>query len=77
MSLRSSFKTCPFCAGRGKVLDDRAIGQAMRDKRKKAGLTGCEMAKRLGLSPTLICDLERGRRRWNAQRQRQYLEAIK
>jgi DNA-binding XRE family transcriptional regulator len=69
--------SCPRCGGTGKVLDDGAVGAAMRKAREKAGLTGREVARRLGLSAAYVSDLELGRRGWDAARQERYLAALK
>jgi predicted transcriptional regulator len=73
----SELRPCPLCGGSGQVLDDKAIGQAMRKMRVKAGLTGREVARRLKLSAAYVSDLELGRRAWNAARRHAYTEAIK
>lgn len=61
-------KPCPLCGGSGRVLDNKAMGQAMRIARKKAGVSGRELARRLGLSAAYVSDLELGRRGWNADK---------
>ena len=58
------------------VLDDKKIGIEMREARKKAGLSGRAVAARLGLSPAYICDLELGRRSWNADKRKYYMQAL-
>lgn len=70
-------RPCPRCGGTGKVMDEKAIGAAMRKARKNAGLTGREVARRLRLSAAYVSDLELGRRGWDAARQARYLAALK
>ena len=43
------------------VLD--AIGERLREERVKAGISQRELARRLGLSPSLISQLESGQSR--------------
>jgi len=49
---------CPHCGTPQSVIN----GQWLRDVRKAAGLTLREMAKRVGVSPAYICDIEHNRR---------------
>lgn len=44
--------------------------------RLKAGLKQYELAQLLGMSPTIVCDLERGRRPVTPQIEKQIVEAI-
>lgn len=46
--------------------DDRAIGEQMRARRKAAGLSLRELAKRVKRTASYLCDLELGRRRWSS-----------
>ena len=70
-------RVCPECGGGGTVADPAAIGARMRELREKARLTGREVARRLGLSAMYVCDLEHGRRGWNAERMTNYLNALR
>lgn len=47
--------------------DQLVLGRALRELRKRAGLTQEELADRLGVDPTFVGRLERGRRgvRWH------------
>ena len=57
---------CRRCGGSGTEPDDRAIGAEMREKRRAAGLSLRDAAKRMGLSASYLSDLERGNRHWRA-----------
>lgn len=70
-------RVCPECGGGGCVADPLAIGGRMREMREKARLTLREVARRLGLSAMYICDLEHGRRGWNAERVTNYVAALR
>lgn len=56
-----------------KVTDHAATGDALRQRRLKAGISLREMARRLGLSAPYLCDLEYGRRTWTQERVDDYL----
>jgi len=51
---------CPKCGGSGK--QEIINPEALRKRRKAAGLSLRDMAKRLELSPPYISDVERGNR---------------
>lgn len=51
----------PASHGEAEVLD--AIGERLREERAKAGISQRELARRLGLSPSLISQLESGQSR--------------
>ena len=72
----SESRVCPRCGGSGKVMDDKKIGALMRDIRKKAGVSLRAVALQLGLSAAYVCDLELGRRGWNAEKRKKYREAV-
>lgn len=69
-------RVCPQCGGSGKVMDDKKVGAFMREIRKKAGVSSRAVARQLGLSAAYVCDLELGRRGWNAEKRRQYRDAV-
>ena len=52
---------CPHCDGVGTRLVYPS-GRYLRDARLRAQVSLREMARRIGLSPTMLCDLELGRR---------------
>ena len=55
----------------------RLFGEKVRDARKAAGVSGREMARRMGISAPTLSDLELGRRHWTLPRLRQFLEQLK
>lgn len=69
-------RVCPQCGGRGKVCDPAQIGLRLKREREAAGITGREMARRMGYSAMYVCDLEHGRRDWKAKLIDAYLRAL-
>lgn len=66
---------CPMCRGEGWIY--RApIGRTLRAQREDAGITMRTLAKRLGISPTYLSDLENDRRRWDGKLVNRYQHAI-
>lgn len=55
-------KPCAGCGGTGQVPADD-VGAILREEREKAGVTGKDIAARMGVSDTFVYDLERGARR--------------
>ena len=68
---------CPRCGGAGWLPDDKATGKRMRAMREAKGLSGREVARRMGMSAPYICDLELGKRFWNTKVTERYLKAIR
>lgn len=68
--------TCPKCDGTGSVLDPRMMGQQMRELREKKGVSGRELARRLGFSAPYVSDLELGRRSFNTALIQRYKQAL-
>ena len=62
MKLPTTKTVCPACRGTGKVLDAKALGEALRKRREEAGLSLRDLARRLSISPTHASDVERGHR---------------
>ena len=59
------------------VTDDVQTGKNARAAREQARLSLREVARRLGVSPAYVCDLEKGRRPWNMQRAVRYATAVR
>ena len=59
-----------------RVIDHVKTGEKMRDIRlaSKVGLRA--VARRVGLSATMLCDLEKGRRSWTSDRFQTVLAAV-
>jgi predicted transcriptional regulator len=70
-------KVCPRCNGTGRLTDDKATGARMRAMREGRGLSGREVARRMGFSAAYVCDLELGRRIWSTKVIELYLTAIR
>ena len=75
--MSSTQKLCPRCGGSGKILDDRAFGNLLREARKKRGLSLREMARRCKWSASYVSDLELGKRIWTASKHRRYEKALR
>ena len=54
---------CSVCGGVGQI----PTGVCLKQKRQSMGVKQKDMAKRLGISQTYICDLEHGKRRATPQ----------
>lgn len=67
---------CPQCGGRGKVYEQAQIGARLKHERELSGITGSEIARRMGYSPMYLCDLEHGRRDWKVNLIEAYLDAL-
>lgn len=55
---------CKHCGGTGVEPDWRVDGEDMRRRRKKYCITLRELARRLGVAPAYISDMENGRRQY-------------
>jgi hypothetical protein len=53
---------CPACLGTGEVQDQEVLGKALKSLRKKS-LSAT--ARAMGITPSHLCYLEQGKRRWN------------
>lgn len=60
MTERGAIGTGTTAGGRSSLEELTGIGDRLRDERMKAGLSQRELARRLGLSPSLISQLESG-----------------
>lgn len=67
-------KECSTCAGSGEELEFR--GDLMAAARREAGITGSEMARRLGISPQRLQAKEVGREKFTEDQARQYLAVL-
>lgn len=65
---------CGTCGGTGKV--DCIPGDQMRSMREDAGISIREMARRIGISPMYLSDLELGRRRFSDQLAEEFVKEI-
>lgn len=61
-------RQCRKCGGTGKELDPTGVGLEMRTARIKANVSLRDMAKRMGMSPPYLSDLELGRRDWTEEK---------
>ena len=55
--------TCEKCGGTGQLFDHGML----RAKRLSRGVKAGFIAAQMGISASHLCDLEHGRRRWNAE----------
>lgn len=65
MSLKT--KSCRCCRGSGKELDQKAVAAEMKKYRmtRVPKPSQATIAKRMGITPAYLCDLEQGYRNWN------------
>jgi transcriptional regulator with XRE-family HTH domain len=66
-------KSCHCCNGTGLAPDEAAIGKSMVRRRKAAGLTQKDVAKKLGISVAFLCQLENGQRHWTSETKKDYV----
>lgn len=59
------------------LISHKATGQAAREERKEHGLSGREMARRMGLSAPYLSDLELGKRNWSVKLVKLWNNALK
>lgn len=69
-------RECEHCAGTGKQIDQRELGESLRAYRMSAGKTLGDVASALGFSKAYICDLELGRRDWRKDLVVRYRRAV-
>lgn len=71
------FKTevCEHCNGTGRV-PAADIGGVLCKEREKAGVSSRQMALALGVSPTHLLDMEKGRRGMSLSRVESYLDKL-
>jgi|TARA_Y100000310_G_C20691033_1_gene822216 transcriptional regulator with XRE-family HTH domain len=60
-----------------KVIDHDETSRWYRRRRKNLGLTYRQISRRTNLSISFLCDLEKGRRKWNKTTGKLYNKAIK
>lgn len=69
-------RECPLCDGKGRLHDDRAIGEAMKAIRVEAKLSLRKLALRMNISAPYLSDLERGNRGWSEVRMQSYMDCL-
>ena len=55
----------------------RETGAAARKERKAKRLTALEVSRRMKVTPSYVCELEKGRRDWNEDLEKLYNDALK
>lgn len=58
------------------TIDHKATGEAVREFREQHKVSLREVARRLGISPAFLSDLERGRRNWTYELLDQWYDVI-
>ena len=72
--MKDSLKgACPWCLAPRRALD----GAKVRKERLRLGLSQREVASRAGISPSMLCDVEFGRRRLSRVREACLLAALR
>ena len=51
-----------------KEIDHAKAGEMVRERRMAAGMSGKQFAELMGIFPSLLCELEAGRRNWSEER---------
>ena len=62
MAEKLMLRGCPRCHGTGSVPDLNKLGPELRRRRVKSGISLREVARRTGMSPTHLHDIEHGLR---------------
>ena len=68
---------CQHCKGTGKQLNQRAVGAEMRGLRELAQVSLREMARRMGITPPYLSDMELGKRNWSLERLEAFRKSLK
>jgi len=71
-----SRKPCHCCGGTGVENNHVKTGHELKTLRRLANMRLKEMADGLGISVSLLCDLEHGRRHWTQDRIEKYKEIV-
>lgn len=64
---------CEFCRHE---VDHAALGHKLRQEREVMGVSQAEVARIMKTSPTMICDLEQGKRNWTPKMVERYQAAV-
>ncbi|KKM06149.1 hypothetical protein LCGC14_1746850 [marine sediment metagenome] len=67
---------CHRCGGTGREPDWRGIGLRARRERESRCVSLRQMAKRVGVSPAYLSDLECANRSWQGPKARAYLKLL-
>ena len=67
---------CHRCGGSGLEPDWRGLGAQVRSERVRRNIGLRQAAKRIGVSPSHVSDLERGNRSWQGAAARKLLRLI-
>jgi hypothetical protein len=69
-------EVCPHCQGTGRRPEPHGLGLFLRSCRRVEQIGVRELASKLSISPTYVCDVEAGRRRPSSELLKRYLEAL-
>lgn len=67
---------CHCCGGTGVENDHANTGHELKCWRVSRNYTLTYVAGKLGISESLLCDLEHGRRNWTQERIKKYREVV-
>lgn len=67
---------CDKCNGTGRIIDDRKMGQEMRVRRTRKGVSLHRLAREMGISVAYLSDLELGRRHWHDNIRSHFMAAL-
>jgi predicted transcriptional regulator len=73
VAINYDFTTCNHCGGTGGL----PTGPSLAAARKAASVSQKEVASRMGVTASYLCDLETGRRDWNYELVEEFERAIK
>lgn len=74
--LLSTRGNCRHCEGSGKAFDRNVVGPMLREARERRQVAARSVARRMGITPSYISDLELGRRDWSPALVARYLTAL-
>jgi len=67
---------CQRCLGTGILQNQEALGNTLREERKRRGFSQGEVAVKMGCSVSFVSELELGKRYWTLKLVKSFKEAL-
>lgn len=68
---------CHCCQGTGKEMNSKGIGHSLKVRRLLLGIKSQHIAKKIGVSGSMLSYLESGKRQWTEMLIQKYRRALK